>query len=113
MTVVEGQVETLKKLKNALRDSGITRFNSVGELNRFQQDFERELQMLPEQVEQQVAKEIEDAVTELEKAREARKADVNQVRAEEELMIRQAREKSEQASSKAEHSFFPQFLPFA
>lgn len=35
MTIVEGQIETLKKLKESLHNSGVTRFGSIGEINRF------------------------------------------------------------------------------
>jgi hypothetical protein len=42
MTIVEGQIEPLKKLKESLNRSGITRFNSIGEINRFLRDYESE-----------------------------------------------------------------------
>ena len=47
MTIVEGQIEPLKKLKEALTRSGITRFNSIGEINRFIKNYETEKQQLP------------------------------------------------------------------
>ena len=51
MTIVEGQVETLKKLKESLSRSGITRFGSIGEIRRFVKDFELERKQLPNLIE--------------------------------------------------------------
>ena len=42
MTVVAGKIEPLKKLKEALNRNGITRFNSIGEINAFLRNYESE-----------------------------------------------------------------------
>lgn len=60
MTIVEGQVETLKKLKESLSRSGITRFGSIGEIRRFVKDFELEKKQLPNSIENEVEAEIQD-----------------------------------------------------
>ena len=50
MTIVEGEIETLKTLRETLDRSGITGFNSVGEINRFLQDYESERKQLSSRV---------------------------------------------------------------
>ena len=42
MTIVVGKIEPLKKLKVILNDNGITRFNSIGEINEFLKNYESE-----------------------------------------------------------------------
>ena len=59
MTIVEGQIETLKSLKESLSKSGITRFNSVGEIRRFINDFDFEKHHIPNKVALEFDKEIE------------------------------------------------------
>ena len=51
MTIIEGQIEPLKKLKASLSGSGITRFNSIGEIRRFLRDFESEKKQLQSHIE--------------------------------------------------------------
>jgi len=60
MTIVEGQIETLKKLKESLSRSGITRFNSIGEINRFLRDYESEEKQLSSHIESALEAEIRD-----------------------------------------------------
>jgi len=60
MTIVEGQIESLEKLKESLSRSGITRFSSIGEIRRFLRDFESEKKKLPTRVESELEAEIED-----------------------------------------------------
>ena len=60
MTIVEGQIEPLKKLKESLSSSGITRFNSIGEINRFLRDYESEKKQLPSHIESALEAEIQD-----------------------------------------------------
>ncbi len=50
MTIIEGQIEPLRKLKESLSGSGITRFNSIGEIRRFLRDFESEKRQLPSHI---------------------------------------------------------------
>ena len=60
MTIVDGQIESLEKLKESLRRSGITRFRSIGEIRRFLRDFESEKKKLPTRVESELEAEIQD-----------------------------------------------------
>ena len=60
MTIVEGQIVPLKKLKESLSRSGITRFNSIGEINRFLRDYESEKKQLPSHIESALEAEIQD-----------------------------------------------------
>ncbi|MCH9695195.1 MAG: NERD domain-containing protein [Gammaproteobacteria bacterium] len=111
MTIVEGKVETLKELNRALRRSGVSRFNSVGELTKFQREFETEKSLLPERIEQAVAKEIHDSQATLNKAQEAHKELRKQVRADQEQKILQLKEGVARARRKgAERSVFRFFF---
>lgn len=47
MTVVAGKIEPLKKLKEALNKNGITRFNSICEMNYFLRNYESERNDIP------------------------------------------------------------------
>lgn len=47
MTVVVGKIEPLKRLKDVLNKNGITRFNSIGEINAFLKNFESEREEIP------------------------------------------------------------------
>ena len=47
MTIVVGQIESLKKLKEILIENGITRFSSIGEINSFLKDYESEKEEIP------------------------------------------------------------------
>ncbi len=47
MTIVVGKIEPLKKLKEILNDNGITRFNSIGEINAFLKNYESEKEEIP------------------------------------------------------------------
>ena len=60
MTIVEGQIEPLKRLKGALNRSGITRFNSLGEIDRFIKNYETERKQLPSLIESALESEIQD-----------------------------------------------------
>ena len=51
MTVVEGQIESLKRLKETLKRKGITRFSSLGDIDRFVRTFEAERRQLPALIE--------------------------------------------------------------
>ncbi len=59
MTIVEGQIECLKKLKEALNRSSITRFNSIGEINRFIKNYETEKQQLAIRIESTLEAQIQ------------------------------------------------------
>ncbi len=60
MTIVEGQIETLKNLKESLSRNGITRFNSIGEIRSFVEQFEIEKTTLPPLIRGEVEAEIQD-----------------------------------------------------
>lgn len=47
MAIVVGKIEPLKKLKEILNDNGITRFNSIGEINAFIKNYESEKNEIP------------------------------------------------------------------
>jgi hypothetical protein len=59
MTIVEGQIESLKKLREILNQNGITRFNSVGDINSFLENYDSEKEDIAKQVEHQLELEIE------------------------------------------------------
>lgn len=58
MTIVEGKIETIKRLKERLAMSGITRFNSLGEIDRFLKNYEVERKQLPYLIESALEEEI-------------------------------------------------------
>jgi len=51
MAKVEGQIESLKKLKETLNQKGITRFNSIGEIETFIKSYEYEKNEISKKVE--------------------------------------------------------------
>jgi hypothetical protein len=61
MTIVEGQIETLKNLKNSLAERGLSEFESIGQINKFQQSYSAEVRDTPSRLEREL--EIETAET--------------------------------------------------
>lgn len=59
MAVIEGQIEPLKKLKEALEQNGITRFGSIAEINDFMKNYEAEKNEIPKVIEKEFDAEIE------------------------------------------------------
>lgn len=59
MTIVKGQIESLKQVQAELRQRGITRFNSIGDIKAFQKDYALEREKIVLQVEQDVELQIE------------------------------------------------------
>lgn len=51
MTVVHGQIESLKKIRKTLDSKGIERFNSTGEIRNFVKNYEREKEKIFYQIE--------------------------------------------------------------
>jgi hypothetical protein len=101
MTIVEGQIEPLKRLKETLSRSGITRFNSLGEIDRFIKNYETERKQLPSRIEGALEAEIQDMHATLARHQqiyEELKADIrNEIRQkaqELEVETRKARDKS-------------------
>ena len=60
MTIVVGKIEPLKKLKETLNDNGITRFNSIGEINHFLKNYESEKEEIPRITKKALDQEIKD-----------------------------------------------------
>lgn len=60
MAIVEGKLESVERLKESLKRSGITRFNSIGEIDRFLRDYEVEKRQLPARIERELEVEIHD-----------------------------------------------------
>ena len=58
MTVVVGQIEPLKKLKEIFKEKGITRFKSIDEINTFIKNYENEKKEIPKVIETKLDKEI-------------------------------------------------------
>lgn len=59
MTIIEGKIETIKRLKETLIRNGVTRFNSIGEITRFLKNYEMERKELPSIVEKKFDAEIQ------------------------------------------------------
>ena len=60
MTIVEGQVETLKKLKHSLAELGLSEFESIGQINNFLQNYNAEIRDLPSRVNRELETETAD-----------------------------------------------------
>jgi Nuclease-related domain len=58
MTIVVGQIEPLKKLKEILSKNGITKFNSIGEINNFIKNYDTERKGIPKIIENSLDEEI-------------------------------------------------------
>lgn len=67
MTIVVGQIESLKKLKEILNENGITRFNSIGEINTFIKNYESEKKEIPKIIENSLDEEINNLQSDLNK----------------------------------------------
>ncbi len=65
MTIVEGQIESLKKLKEILNQNGITRFNSIGEINNFIKNYDFEKNKISKHIEHTLDLEIKDLQSDL------------------------------------------------
>ena len=65
MTIVEGQIESLRKLKEILFQNGITRFNSIGEINEFIKNYDFEKNRIPKDIEHTLDLEIKDLQSDL------------------------------------------------
>jgi hypothetical protein len=61
MTIVEGQIETLKNLKSSLAERGLSEFESIGQINKFQQNYSAEVRETPGRLKREL--EIETAET--------------------------------------------------
>lgn len=59
MTIVHGQIESLKRIKEILNQKGIIRFNSIGDINDFIKNYELEKQKIFDQIEHDLNIEID------------------------------------------------------
>jgi len=67
MAIVEGQIESLKKLKERLNQNDISRFNSIGEINNFIKNYDSEKNKIFKHIEHTLDLEIKDLQSDLSK----------------------------------------------
>lgn len=60
MTLIHGQVESLKKVKSTLKQKGVNRFKSIRDINQFLEGFDNELRDVNSKVEAGFRKELEE-----------------------------------------------------
>lgn len=106
MTIVEGQIETLKSLKESLSQNGITRFNSVGEIRRFISDYDFEKHHIPNKIALEFDKEIERDRETLSKETAAYADDRRRIRDEIEEQISALRTSLKQATDRSDKWLF-------
>jgi hypothetical protein len=106
MTIVEGQIESLKKLIESLNRNGITRFNSIGEINRFLRDYESEKKQLPSQIESALEAEIQDMQSTLTSHQQAYDELKTTIRKEIKQKIQKLEVETNQASDKSNRNIF-------
>ncbi|WP_437397572.1 nuclease-related domain-containing protein [Flagellimonas lutimaris] len=63
MTLIHGQIESLKRIRKTLDEKGITRFNSIGDINQFLKNFDNEKEELFFKIERDFDLELEDLQT--------------------------------------------------
>lgn len=112
MTIVEGQVETLKKLKESLSKSGVTRFGSIGEIRRFLRDFETEKIQLPSRIESELESEIQDMQLTLVSHQQAYDELKTKTRNDTKQQIRKLQAELERIGDRSERSIFYKVLYF-
>ncbi len=112
MTIVEGQIETLKKLKESLSRSGITRFGSIGEIRRFLKEFELEKKQLPNRIENEVEAEIQDTQSTLANHRQSCDELKTSVRDGTEQQIDELETEIKRASDRSNRNIFYKVLYF-
>ncbi len=59
MTIIKGQLESLKRIKSELDQRGIKRFSSVGEISSFIKNYDREKQEIIRQIKQRLDLDID------------------------------------------------------
>ena len=60
MAQIHGQIDSLKQIRNTLDLKGISRFNSINELNNFLQNYRSEEQLIQKRFENELAKDVFD-----------------------------------------------------
>ena len=106
MTVVAGKIEPLKKLKETLNASGVYRFNSIGEINRFLKEYDAEKSQLLSQIEKTVNEEIEGKQSSLAVKQQAYVKLTAKIRDELNQKIRDLEVEIKQVSEKSNKSIF-------
>ena len=104
MTIVEGQIETLRKLKESLSRNGITRFNSIGEIRRFLRDFETEKEQLPSRIERDVEAEIQNMQSTLASHQRTYDEQTREIRSEIEQQIHKLKADIERVSNRSKRT---------
>jgi len=112
MTIVEGQIETLKKLKEALSRSGITRFSSIGEIRRFLSDFETEKKQLPSRIESELEAEIQELQSTVESHQQTYNEIKAKIRNEIELEINKLKVEIARVSDRSNRNTFYRVLNY-
>lgn len=59
MTIISGEIETLKSLRKVLSDNNIQQFNSIAEINEFKKNYGFEKNKIPHNVEQALQEEVD------------------------------------------------------
>jgi len=112
MTIVVGQIEPLKKLKEILNKNGITKFNSIGEINNFIKNYDSEKNEIQNIIENALDGEIKDLRSDLVKRQQNYddlKADIlNEIN----HKIKKLEETSKQAIEKSNKSLFNKIFNF-
>lgn len=85
MTIIKGQIESLKRLRSELDQRGIYRFSSIAEINRFKDNFHHEILSIQHQAIAEVESEIELKRTSRENLQEGLSS---QIKAEQTRLIR-------------------------
>lgn len=110
MAIVEGEVGSLKMLRETLAKNGITRFKSLGEINRFLKNYEAERARARELVEAALDGEMQEARLAL--ARQQKIYEGARATAEREIRqeVRQLESDIEKLREKAARNFFYRML---
>ena len=106
MTIIDGQIETLKELKKSLSKSGLTRLNSVADIRRFLDEFEAEKRKLRGGVESELDAEIETTQRGLDARRQAYDELEVRLRSELEQQIQELESEIRLATEKGSKNFF-------
>jgi Nuclease-related domain len=112
MTIVVGQIEPLKKLKEILKKNGITKFNSIGEINKFIKNYEAEKKEVPKIIGTLLDEEINNLQASLIKSQQIyddlRSATLNELN----LEIKKLEETSRQAMEISNKNLFYKILHY-
>jgi len=110
MTIFVGQIEPLKKLKEILNENGITRFNSIGEINSFLKNYESERKEIPKIIENSLDAEINNLQSNLVKQQQIYDNLKVAILSELNLKIKKLEESSKQVVEKSNKNLFSKIL---